>query len=317
MFFSDKEKPIEAQLKLYKADKLYGYKKGIEIIILAKYTSANPFLENRAKVSTKDSSFYINKSGIWLSNADVKIKVIDKRKPAENKTNKSVKNKTNETTKNKASEASILKQKDAKAWSSAKSKNTITAYKNYLDEFKKGRYKKIALSAINKIKNEVFNKKKEYIQTLLDKGDDFYYGQRGESKDLNKAFSYILEAANLGQREAQFNIGKMYELGESVAKNQKEAIKWYLKSANQQYYEARITLATKFELGDGVEKNFKEAMKWYLSSKSAPGYYHVGRMHLEGKGVPVNVKEAKKWFQIAAKYNDFLAKEALKKLENK
>jgi TPR repeat protein len=53
----------------------------------------------------------------------------------------------------------------------------------------------------------------------------------GTDVDTQKAFELYQEAANLGNKVAQYNLANMYQNGEGVEKNMSKAIYWYKKSA--------------------------------------------------------------------------------------
>jgi serine/threonine protein kinase len=317
MFSSDDVKPVETKLSVFKVGDFYGYKKGNTIEIPAKYTDAEIFVKDSAKVSTKDSSFYISKKGAWLgtiSNSEAyKKELADQEKNA-------------------------ILIADENAWVKAKKSNSKVSYQKYLNAFKKGKYKKSATSAlailINKEKEEIKknnsnskiienakirNSQSEKSFNILEQAENYYYGQRGVEKEVEKGIKLFIESANLGNLEAQYMVGYIYDNGDYVPKNEREAVKWYLKSANQGYFEAYLALGSSYELGKGVKKDFKEAMKYYVKASkknSSNGDYNIGRMYEYGLGVQINIVEAKKWYQRAIKKNHFDAKNALKRLEN-
>jgi formylglycine-generating enzyme required for sulfatase activity len=66
MFSSDDVNPVEESIKVFKEGDLYGFKEGEKVIISPKYIEATNFINDSSQVSTKDSSFYINKKGTWL-----------------------------------------------------------------------------------------------------------------------------------------------------------------------------------------------------------------------------------------------------------
>lgn len=43
-------------------------------------------------------------------------------------------------------------------------------------------------------------------------------------------------------------------------------MKWYTKAANQEYAQAQYLLGKAYDKGEGVAKNDSEAMKWYLKA---------------------------------------------------
>jgi uncharacterized protein len=54
-------------------------------------------------------------------------------------------------------------------------------------------------------------------------------------KDLGKAAELFQKVADLGNANAQFNLGQLYQNGEGVPKNLGKAAELYQKAANQGY----------------------------------------------------------------------------------
>ena len=82
------------------------------------------------------------------------------------------------------------------------------------------------------------------------------------------------KAAEQGDAEAQFNLGRMYKNGdegvpnegvpnEGVPKNDVEAVKWFRKAAEQGDTKGQYLLGWMYANGEGVPKNDEEAVSWY------------------------------------------------------
>ena len=67
---------------------------------------------------------------------------------------------------------------------------------------------------------------------LFSKGMNYYEGKNGCAKNFVEAFKYFKKAADLGLKEAQFNLAQCYDQGIGVTKNTTEAVKWYRKAAD-------------------------------------------------------------------------------------
>ena len=61
---------------------------------------------------------------------------------------------------------------------------------------------------------------------------------------------------------AQVNLGRCYEHGEGVTKDEVEAVKWYRKAAEQNDAQAEHDLGCCYANGQGVTKDYVEAAKW-------------------------------------------------------
>ena len=77
------------------------------------------------------------------------------------------------------------------------------------------------------------------VLSLFEQGKKYYDSQKYKEAEL-----FIRKAAKLGYAEAQYRLGRMYELGKGVKQDYAKAVKWYLKAAKQ---------------GD---KNAKKALGW-------------------------------------------------------
>ena len=103
-------------------------------------------------------------------------------------------------------------------------------------------------------------------------------GSRKETDDMKKQLAVLREqlndiyeaavrqsrlAAEKGDAEAQFALGRGYELGSGVPKDLEQAAQWYRKAAEQGHSEAQYHLGLCYEFGSGVPKNLEQAAKWY------------------------------------------------------
>ena len=140
-------------------------------------------------------------------------------------------------------------------------------------------------------------------------------------------------------RDAQFNLGVMYEKGRGVPQDDAEAVKWYRLAAEQGNAYAQINLgamyrqrpgraagrrgggevvpvggragmprrstisAVMYDEGRGVPQDDAEAVKWYrlaAEQGNAAAQYNLGVMYDKGEGVPQDDAEAVKWYRLAA-----------------
>jgi TPR repeat protein len=90
-----------------------------------------------------------------------------------------------------------------------------------------------------------------------------YCQGRGVEKDLRKGFELYLQAAKLGNAEAQRYVGAMYRDGSGVERDHKKALTWLQKSARENRPPADSAMGDIFRDGLLVERNIPEAMKWY------------------------------------------------------
>lgn len=177
-------------------------------------------------------------------------------------------------------------------------------------------------------------------QVAYDKlGDCYYYG-RGVDKDFKQAVSYYqlgaegtwgnadalrglarchyyghgveqnyLEAVRLWERaddaESTYNIGKCYELGLGVEKNQPAATTWYAKSAAKGNVVAMYLLGSRYAHGEKVDEDAARAARYFeqllavpdSASTEAASYklfakFELAAIYGYGRGVPKDIARA-------------------------
>ena len=102
-----------------------------------------------------------------------------------------------------------------------------------------------------------------HINSLNKLGNLYYFENKDIKQDYKKAFGYFIKASDLGDKNAQFRIGWMYESGEGTDKDYKKAVEYYEKAAEQGNNAAQYNLGDMYEYGKGTEKNIELAKKWY------------------------------------------------------
>ena len=78
-----------------------------------------------------------------------------------------------------------------------------------------------------------------------------------------EALSIYQYLAEQDHAKAQFKLGLMYELGQSVAQDYSQAFHWYLKAAEQGEANAQYNVAIKYKTGQGVTQDDTKASYWY------------------------------------------------------
>ena len=161
----------------------------------------------------------------------------------------------------------------------------------------------IILGYIEEAKNS-----KEQINTSLQEEKE---GTKSASSNTNREYRIMLEkAAELGDVDAQCNLGNMYVNGEGVSQNYTQAVKWYFMAAEQGNANAQYNLGYMYENGLGVSQDYSEAVRWYLKAAEqgdAEAQYNLGYMYANGKGVSQDHTEALKWYLKAAEQGDVKA----------
>ena len=104
-----------------------------------------------------------------------------------------------------------------------------------------------------------------------------------ERKDYKAALEAWLAAARTGHADAQYRLGRLYDLGQGVVRNVVDAVGWYRQAADQGHGEAQARLAEIYYYGCGqpkgivptdealsvlfpkglkIEQDYKEALRW-------------------------------------------------------
>ena len=115
--------------------------------------------------------------------------------------------------------------------------------------------------------------------------------------DYARAYKLWRPMADKGEREAQFNIGSLYEHGQGVALDAVKATDWYRKAASRGHEVAQFNLGNMYSDGRGVPRDLTLAMQWLLNAANqgfAPAqfnlamkYHHARRRSrsLESRGM--------------------------------
>lgn len=147
--------------------------------------------------------------------------------------------------------------------------------------------------------------------------DDVSKGQKLiDSRKYNEALNYLMKAADDGNSEAMFTIGRLYEDGLGVNKSYSDALSWYKKAAELSNPNAIFYMGYYYEQGLGGPQNYTEALKWYKKAAdlgNEVAMHNIGIMYLNGSGVEKDRSEAIKWMRESAKYGDSFAKKWLNK----
>jgi len=126
-----------------------------------------------------------------------------------------------------------------------------------------------------------------------------------------KAFPVLLEAAKLGDEEAQVELGYDYAYGMSGAVDEDEALRWWKRAYKQG------SLAAAFNLGMFFRdaKQWKKALKWFERAVQAgddDGTVEIAKIHLRYAGDRV---EGLRYLELARAAKDELTTPARLELE--
>lgn len=127
-----------------------------------------------------------------------------------------------------------------------------------------------------------------------------------EIKGTKEDFDKWKTRAEIGDSDAQYNLGCYYASNVVVPVDYQEAIRWLRKAAEQGHASASFSLGASYEDGIGQEKNEIEAAKWYWKSLKRGevfAAFQLGQLFEKGTGVPKNFVEAYAFYNICASSN--------------
>ncbi|HEY1610992.1 MAG TPA: tetratricopeptide repeat protein [Paraburkholderia sp.] len=130
----------------------------------------------------------------------------------------------------------------------------------------------------------------------------------GGATDVGLGRKWLRKAADANMAHAQYVYGKMYDDGDFVARDPAEAHQWFLKAAQQGHVQAELALANQFLDGRGTSRDNRKAFYWY--KKAAKGgdmtaQYVAGSFYeLGGDGVQKNLNIARAYYAAAAAQGD-------------
>jgi len=150
-----------------------------------------------------------------------------------------------------------------------------------------------------------------------------YVSGHGVTADPQRAFSYFMQSAKMGNGDGMHGVAQCYERGVGVAKNQAEADRWYKEAeahgtergpqptnAKPQPDQADFDAgATQYRA-----KNFSGAMTYFrraADAGNARAQLQVGSQYEVGEGVTRNDAEAVRWYSKAANAGDGTAQKNL------
>jgi TPR repeat protein len=138
---------------------------------------------------------------------------------------------------------------------------------------------------------------------------DLYRTGNPDLQDDRTAFRWYTRGAELGDREAQNNLGSMLLNGMACERAPEQAVHWYRKSAERGLAIAQYNLAKRYLHGDGIDQNYSEARKWFEKAALQGDSWascEIGTMYSLGQGVERNLLAAAD-FHLAAAEGDSLA----------
>ena len=135
------------------------------------------------------------------------------------------------------------------------------------------------------------------------------------TKNYSKAFEYLNKAADKDDAEAQYALYAMYLKGLGVTKDDNKSFNMLRNAAENGYYFAQYDYGMDLmEKGDQDEafRFFKEA----ADNGHAESQFMVGMMYYQGDGTVKNENESLRYLQMAVKNNHPTAKQFINNMKN-
>ena len=137
---------------------------------------------------------------------------------------------------------------------------------------------------------------------------------------FNDAYQFLLKAALAGHSNAQLYTGRCLKEGVRVDENATSAAEWFTLAANQGNEEAQYELGRCYYGGSGgVDKNDQVAFYWFsaaASRGSGNGLLWTGYCYHHGYGVEQNYDLAKENYIAAGEKGQAYAQKRLEELQN-
>jgi S1-C subfamily serine protease len=137
----------------------------------------------------------------------------------------------------------------------------------------------------------------------------------GVKEAAARMLNVIQADADAGNPQAQNLLGRLYDSGRLVKRDEKIAIEWFRRSAVQGLAESQFSLAFKL-----FKTSKSESISWFQKS-AAQGYaiaqYYLGLLYSKGDGVPRNEEMAYFWLLLASSSGNRSAISAREVVEEK
>ena len=131
----------------------------------------------------------------------------------------------------------------------------------------------------------------------------FSTGRGGVMRDETEASRWWIKAAELGNADAQNDVGLMFFNGRAVIDNPLQMASWCRKAATLGVADAQVYLGDLFDLGRGVKQDFFKAAYWYRRAAhqgNAEGQMKLAALYHAGRGVRRDDHLSQKWYRKAS-----------------
>lgn len=135
-----------------------------------------------------------------------------------------------------------------------------------------------------------------------------------DKADYTTALQELTPLADKGNAQAQYRLGKIFNLGQSVPPDKKVAAQWFHLAAQQGLAAAQGALGYLCLVGDGVSQNSDLALEWTRKAAQqgdATAQFNLSVMYGEAFGIQKKPAESLQWLRKAADQRHTAALNAL------
>jgi localization factor PodJL len=125
-------------------------------------------------------------------------------------------------------------------------------------------------------------------------------------QDRASALQLLTKAAETGNADAAFTLGRVYETGRGVKADLTAARRWYGAAASQGHSAAAFNLGM-LEAQSGTREGYGHAARWFDQAARhglMDAQFNLGMLYAQGLGISRDPVEAFAWFSAAAAQGD-------------
>jgi hypothetical protein len=118
------------------------------------------------------------------------------------------------------------------------------------------------------------------------------------NRDYEKALPILRKSAELGNSEAQYNLGNFLQNGVGITKNEKEAFEWYKKSSENGFNDGHYAMMMAYGNGIGTEVDSEKAFEYALkcaNNNDATCMWNIVNCYKQGLGVKKDTEKMLSW----------------------
>lgn len=133
-------------------------------------------------------------------------------------------------------------------------------------------------------------------------GEIYRDGGPGLEKDLERAVSWFMKAADQGDPVGLLQLGFLYVNGTGVSRDPSKGVSLIEKAAEEGLPEAQYVLSQAYQQGLGVAQDQERSIRWLVRAAEAGSpvaQASLAERYAVGKGVPRDLPTAAMWIQIA------------------